>query len=98
MTEDERALLAETAKHVLQLFQDRDDLVVGVTAAILDLYREEFAAGRQIKEQALQRLTLEADAQRGKRGEQYLRWLIQTLKSGQLDAASLFRDHSAGSA
>ena len=58
MTDDERELLAEIGKHLVQLFQDRDDLVVGVTAALLDLYREEFEAGRQSKETTLQRLTI----------------------------------------
>ena len=98
MTETERALLLETAKHVAQLFQDRDDFVVGVTAALLDLYREEFAEGRQTKADALQRLGAQADELKGQRGETYLRWLIQTLKDDRLNAANLFRIDAAGSA
>ncbi len=98
MTDDERELLAEIGKHLVQLFQDRDDLVVGVTAALLDLYREEFEAGRQSKETTLQRLTIQANALTAKIGERYLRALIQTLKENRLDAENLFRSRPAGSA
>ena len=98
MTQDERSLLLETAKHVAQIFQDRDDLVVGVTAALLDLYREEFVAGRQTKEAVVQRLEIQADVLKGLLGEKYLRALIRTLKEGQLDAANLLRIDPAGTA
>ena len=78
--------------------RDRDDLVVGVTAALLDLYREEFEAGRQSKETTLRRLTIQANALTAKAGEKYLRALIQTLKENRLDAENLFRSRPAGSA
>jgi hypothetical protein len=91
MTPDERALLLATATQVAQLFKDRDDLVIGVTAALLDLYREEFAAGRQTQSIVIQRLQIQADALRGQLGEKYLMALIRTLEQGQLNEAGLLR-------
>jgi hypothetical protein len=94
MTEKERLLLTE----LIQLFQDRDDFVVGVTAALLDLYREEFAAGRQTLNDAITRLSAQRDALRDNLGEKYLTSLIQTLEDGQLNAAALARAPAQGSA
>jgi hypothetical protein len=98
MTENEHALLLETARRVVQLFDDRNDLVVGVTAVLLDLYRDEFAAGRQTKEAVIQRLQVQAEALKGLLGDRYLLALIQTLKEGKLDAAGLLRLHPLGTA
>ena len=38
MTNNERQLLVDTAKFTHQLSKDRDDMLVGITAALLDLY------------------------------------------------------------
>ena len=47
MRHDESQLLVQTAKNTVQLFQDRDDMLVGITATLLDLYRVGFQHGQQ---------------------------------------------------
>ena len=56
MTDNEHELLSETAKHVMELFDNRDDMLIGLVAAIVDLYRIAFDAGVNTKEAALTRL------------------------------------------
>jgi hypothetical protein len=102
MAPEERQLLVETAKTVVGLFEDRDDMVVAITAVILDLYRIDFQRGHQTKQEALSRLQM----QRGElsvvdpkqRGVKFLDALIETLRSDKLDAATLLREPPAGSA
>jgi hypothetical protein len=50
MAPEERQLLVETAKTVVGLFEDRDDMVVAITAVILDLYRIDFQRDHQTKQ------------------------------------------------
>jgi hypothetical protein len=102
MEDKERLLLIESAKEIFQLFNDRDDMVVGITAALLDLYRVDFSTGRQTKSEALlrlstQRLDLEGRMPR-QLGAKYLGALIETLRDDKLDAAKLAREPAAGSA
>jgi hypothetical protein len=59
MTDDERTLLVETAKFTHQLASDRNDMLVGITAALLDLYRTAFQDGRDTKRDALTRLQMQ---------------------------------------
>lgn len=102
MTDKERLLLLETARHVTQLFGDRDDLIIGVTAAVLDLYRAQFLAGYDTKEAAIQRLRVQCDAIDQQVGDdsksRYLKALISALEKDALDAAALLRVPVAGTA
>lgn len=102
MTAEERALLIETAKEVARLFQERDDMIVGFTAAILDLYRSAFQAGHQTKEDAIGRLRAQRDdldrKTQAKLGTKMLGSIIATLENDQLDAAKLLREPPSGSA
>ena len=93
MTNEERQLLTMTARHVTQLFSDRDDMVIGVTAVLLDLYRVLFAAGRDSKEGALARLRTQHDEidRVAPDRSAYLGSLIKTLEDDQLNAAELAR-------
>jgi hypothetical protein len=88
MTEDERKLLRTASEAILQLVRDRDDMVAGLTAVFLDLYRVEFQEGRQAKAEALLRLQIQRDrlAQHSARqvGVKFLDSLIQTVEKVQL--------------
>jgi hypothetical protein len=46
MTEDEQKLLRTASEAIMQLVRDRDDMVAGLTAVFLDMYRVEFQEGR----------------------------------------------------
>jgi hypothetical protein len=102
MTDEERRLLTETARQVLQLFGNRDDMIVGITAALLDLYRMQFAAGLDTKDVALTRLRIQRDEINrlihDGRAVKYLQSLIEALETDRLDAAKLLRESPAGSA
>jgi hypothetical protein len=101
MTDEERKLLLGTAKHLVELSDDRNDMLVGIMAAIVDLYRVSFAAGRDTKSAALVRLDVEhQELQRlvGGIGCKALKWLIDSLKNEKLDAAKLLREPPVGSA
>jgi hypothetical protein len=100
MTSDERALLIETAKFTHYLSQNRNDMLVGVTAALLDLYREDFKNGTDTKTAALARLRLQREqlASVGGVGTEFLQYLMGSLEADKLDAAKLYRDVPAGSA
>lgn len=100
--ETQRLLLIETVKEVRQLFGDRDDMVIGVTAAFLDLYRVLFAAGLDMKELALARLQTQHDEINrlipSGNAARYLSALIEALETDRLNAAKLMRTPAAGSA
>jgi hypothetical protein len=101
MTPDERALLLETANFTRQLASDRNDLLVGVTAALLDLYRIGFRGGSDTKIQALNRLQIQQDElTKGAAGlgVTFLKYLADTLAADKLDAAKLYREPAAGNA
>jgi hypothetical protein len=76
-------------------------MLVGMTAALLDLYRIEFRAGRDTKQDALARLHLqrrELSRVAGEPGAVFLKYLSDTLADEKLDAAKLYRDPVEGSA
>lgn len=102
MDTNERALLLEVAKNTVQLFRDRDDMVVAVTAVLLDLYRIQFQNGAQTKADVLSRLQVQRDFLKNnepqKRGVLFLSSLIETLQDDKLDAAKLLRLHPEGHA
>jgi hypothetical protein len=102
MTAEERLLLTITARYVNDLFGDRDDLLIGIMAALLDLYRVLFNAGADTKDAALRRLGAQhqqlIDAVPEGRGGKALKWLIDSLEAGKLDAAKLLRMPPAGTA
>lgn len=102
MRHDESQLLVQTAKNTVQLFQDRDDMLVGITAALLDLYRVGFQHGQQTKEEALARLQMQSDFleknEPRHRGVLFLNALIVALRDEKLDASKLLREPPAGSA
>jgi len=96
MTEEEQNLLRATSKAAMQLFQDRDDMIAGITAVIVDLYRGEFQEGRQTKAEALFRLQIQRDvlAKHSPRqtGTKFLDSVIQTLETVQFNAAQAPRE------
>jgi hypothetical protein len=101
MTDDERTLLVETARFTHQLSRDRNDMLVGITAAILDLYRADFRDGRDTKQDALARLQIQCRQLSGVPGEPgvvFLKYLMDTLEADKLDAAKLYREPTVGSA
>jgi hypothetical protein len=101
MTQDERALLLEIAKFTNELANNRNDMLVGVVAAILDLYRTDFREGKDTKQDAINRLRLQQEVLAEKEnglGNLFLKWLSDTLETDRLDAAKLYRDPPAGSA
>ncbi len=102
MNELERKLLLATAKDMVGLFQDRDDLLVGLVAALLDVYRTLIAAGIDTKDSALVRLAAQREQITsvipGATGVKSLQWLIGSLETGKLDAAKLYREPTAGTA
>jgi hypothetical protein len=102
MTPDERLLLTSTGKQVVELVANRDDMLIGFAAAILDLYRVLFEAGTDTKEAALTRLRAQQDqlvavVPEG-RGSKALKWIADSLEHDTLNAADLFRAPPVGSA
>src|SRR5271169_3215396 len=91
MTQDEQDLLQATSEAIMQLARDRDDMLAGFTAVILDLYRVEFQEGRQAKEEALFRLQIQRDflARHSphRKGVRFLDALIQSVEVLQLQPA-----------
>jgi hypothetical protein len=91
MTEDEQKLLRTASEAIMQLIRDRDDMVAGLTAVFLDLYRVEFQEGRQAKAEALLRLQIQRDrlARHSARqiGAMFLDSLIQTVEKTELQPA-----------
>jgi hypothetical protein len=91
MTEDEQKLLRTASEAIMQLIRDRDDMVAGLTAVFLDLYRVEFQEGRQAKARALLRLQIQRDrlARHSARqiGIMFLDSLIQTVEKTELQPA-----------
>jgi hypothetical protein len=99
MTPQERQLMVETAKELRRLYRERNDLVLGVTAALLDVYRGRFQSGHDTKGEAVQRLTMQLKAfgrRRDRLGTIFLGLLIQTLRNDQLNAAKLLRETPMG--
>ncbi|MGA9308717.1 MAG: hypothetical protein WBW31_25205 [Candidatus Sulfotelmatobacter sp.] len=102
MTREEGLLLTATAEHVAELFDNRDDMLIGLAAAILDLYRALFEAGADTKQAALARLRTQQEQlmrvlPEG-RGSKSLKWIADSLENEKLDAAGLFRARAVGSA
>jgi hypothetical protein len=92
MTEDEQKLLRTASEAIMQLIRDRDDMVAGLAAVFLDLYRVEVQEGRQARAEVLFRLQIQRDrlAQRSARqtGVKFLDSLIQTVEGAQLQSAA----------
>lgn len=96
-TNAEKAL----AENVIQLFQDRDDLVVGITAALVDIYLNQIQMTGRSKPHILDSLKMQLDhcAKFPKQyGTKFLKSLIQTLREEKLDAAKLLREPPQGHA
>ena len=93
--------LLNIARSVLQLQKDRDDLLIGVVAGLVDLYRALFSREVDSKAEALARLRIQHQ-QLAKAVPPVdclsLRWLIETLEEDKLDAAKLLRVPPAGAA
>ena len=102
MTDAERQLLLDLAREVQRLFAERNDMIIGITAVILDLYRVQFAAHADTRDAALSRLRLQRDAINEQVHDgsmsRYLEFVIQSLEAGALDAAKLQREPVVGSA
>jgi hypothetical protein len=101
MTDDERQLLLGMSREVVNLFRDRDDALIGFTAAVLDLYRALFSSGADSKDAAVARLRAQADQLHeiaNGLGATSLKWIADSLENEKLDAAKLIRDRPAGSA
>ena len=80
MTNEERQLLLGLTQEIQRLFRERDDMIVGITATLLDLYRMLFATGADTKEVALGRLRAQHDqilqlVPGGQFGDGSSRWL-----------------------
>jgi hypothetical protein len=91
MTEEEQKLLQTACQAIMQLIRDQDDMVAGLTAVFLDLYRVEFQEGRQAKAEALLRLQIKRDSLAQHSGRQigvmFLDLLIQAVEKAQLQPA-----------
>lgn len=102
MDPTERQALLESLRHIAQLFRDRDDMVIGLTAALLDLYRTSFANGHDTKAAAVTRLQAQLDQLKedspDQSGSLYLQSLLHTLEAEQLNAAKLAREAPQGRA
>jgi hypothetical protein len=102
MTEDERSLLLSTAEQTVELVANRDDMLIGFAAVILDLYRVLFGAGTDTQQAALTRLRAQQDqlatAVPEGRGSKALKWIADSLETDTLNAAELFRVPPVGSA
>lgn len=102
MGDMERQLLVELGDHVQELTRNRDDMVVGIVAAILDLYRISIERGEQTKHDAVARLSaekawLEMEVP-GQVGAKFLDFLIATLATDKLNASDWLRGSPAGNA
>jgi hypothetical protein len=88
--------LAKVGGGIVELGRTRDDMIVSVTAAILDLHRLLIQRGQQTKQDAINRLMVQKDLlvanSPGQKGAAYLQSLIETLADDELDAAKLLRD------
>lgn len=102
MTEQERALLLDLAQQSFELTSNRNDILVGTVAALLDIHRLLSEHGVQTNNDAIQRLTVQKDwldsNVAGQVGAQFLGFLIATLSTGKLDAAQWIRVPPAGTA
>ena len=100
MTEDERGLLRAMAAEMVRFQNERNDMIVAITAILLDLYRSGFTAGHQTKIDVVTRLQAQlSDLEvKGGMGAQMLQSVIQTLESDLLDAAKILREPAAGHA
>ena len=102
MTDNERNLLLAAADGVAELSRNRDDMIVGIAAAILDLHRLLIQSGHQTKQAALDRLTVQKDelvrVSPNQMGAAFLQSLIATLADDKLDAARWLRLPPAGTA
>ena len=102
MTEQERLMLVECGKEIIELYSSRNDMIVGITAALLDLHRVLILAGHQSKQDVINRLTTQKNTivshSPKQLGALYLQSLIDALANDRLDAAKLLREPTAGSA
>jgi hypothetical protein len=100
MTNEERQLLLSLAETVIELKRSRDDMAIGLAAAIFDLHRLLIQAGHQTQHDALSRLTAQTEAlastSPNQAGVKFLDALIATLASDKLNAASWLREPLAG--
>jgi hypothetical protein len=101
MANQERQALLHAINSITELEKDRDDLLIGVTAVLLDIYRVLFNSAVDVKQDAMTRLHVQhqqlAEAI-PPRDCQSLTWLIESLEEDKLDAARLLRMPIAGSA
>lgn len=102
MTNEERQLLVALGDEIIELKNSRTDMVIGITAVLLDLYRTSIQASEQTKEDAVARLTTQRDwlakEVKSKVGAEFLEFVIETLTNDKLDAAAWLRQRPAGRA
>jgi hypothetical protein len=82
MNEDEQRLLRAASEVIMQLLRDREDMLAGFGAVLLDLCQDEFQDGRQTKAEVLFRLQITRDhlaQQSARKGVIFLDSLIQTI-------------------
>lgn len=80
MTDEERQLLENTARSLLRVIEQQKDTIAGMEAALLEMYRAQFATDHR-KHETLARLrlnlkVLEAEGQ----GAKFLAELIRKLE------------------
>jgi hypothetical protein len=83
-------VLRAASEAIMQLVRDRDEMVAGFTAVLLDLYQVEFQEGRQTKAEVLFRLQVQRDRlakHSARKGVKVLDSLIQTVEKAQLQPA-----------
>lgn len=102
MLEVERQAFMKLVENVEELGRNRDDMLIGIVAALLDLYRSSIERGDQTKDDAVARLTAQKDwlakEIQGQVGALFLEFLIATLRADKLDAAKWLRQPTVGSA
>lgn len=100
MNDVERLLLTETTKDTQQLFKDRNDMLIGFAAVVLDLYRQQFKEPND-KSAAISRLKIQLaqlESISGKPGATALSWLISNLENDKLNAAAWLSEPVRGNA
>jgi hypothetical protein len=102
MNNAEYEILLKTAEAMAEIEKSRNDMIIGISAAILDLHRLLIQAGHQTKQDAISRLTVQRDDIASKLpdglGTAYLGALIASLTDDKLDAAGWLRQPTSGSA
>ena len=91
----------ELVEAVMQLFSDRNDMVVGIVATFIDIYKNQMQMTGRHQAHIIASLQLQLDhcaKYPHEYGTKFLGALIQALKEDKLDAAKLLREAPAGTA